>query len=79
MITGILDFTAASGNPQALGFGDANDIIALSPSRYSGETVHSPDEGANVQLWAEWDGADWQVHCSDPSWEGYVMYTIVQK
>ena len=76
MITGILDFDS---NPKPLGFGDANDIIALSPSRFSGETIHSPDEGANVQLWAVWDSGAWQVHCSDPDWDGYVMYTIVQK
>tara|TARA_B100000963_G_C22442819_1_gene587435 strand:+ start:346 stop:576 length:231 start_codon:yes stop_codon:yes gene_type:complete len=76
MITGILDFDT---NPKTLGFGDANDILALTPSRYADQNVHVPDEGANVQLWAEWDGANWQVYCSDPSWEGYVMYTIVQK
>jgi hypothetical protein len=76
MITGIVDFDA---NPKALGFGDVNDIIALTPSLYADETIHTPDEGANVQLWATWDGAAWQIYCSDTSWHGYVMYTIVQK
>jgi len=76
MISGIVDFASSTVVPS----GDVNDIIVLSPSEYEGSTAHIDGKDGNVKLWAEWDSGSttWVIHCSDSSWTGYVMYTIVE-